>query len=239
MLQELTAFGLPINEFYGTSEIIVVSASPPDRIRLGTVGTPFPGMRMRLAEDGEVFFAGPTVMPGYFRDPGRTAEVLDADGWFHTGDIGELDDAGYLKIIDRKKALIINSSGKNMSPATIEQAIKGGRRLISQVCAIGDRRPYNVALVTLDRDTVAEFAREHGLGERSFGELCRHPEVLAAVAAVVEAGNQRLSRVEQIKRFHVLDHDWAPGTDFLTPTSKLRRGPVQAHYQDVIEELYS
>jgi long-subunit acyl-CoA synthetase (AMP-forming) len=178
-------------------------------------------------------------MPGYHRDPERTAEVLDADGWLHTGDIGTLDDEGYLRIVDRKKALIINSSGKNMSPATIEQAIKGGQPLISQVLAIGDRRPYNVALIVVDRDAVAGLAREHGLGDEPFDKLSQHPAVIDAVAAAVQAGNQRLSRVEQIKRFHVLDHDWAAGSDFLTPTSKLKRAPIQRHYQDVIEELYT
>ena len=152
MLAELTAFGLPINEFYGSSETIIVTCSPPDRIRLGTVGTPLAGARLRLGEDGEILIAGPTITPGYYRDPERTAEALEPDGWFHTGDIGALDDDGYLHIVDRKKALIINSFGKNMSPANIEQAIKGGQPMISQVLVVGDRRPYNVALIVLDRD---------------------------------------------------------------------------------------
>ena len=239
VLEELTAFGFPINELYGASEIIVVAGSPPDRIKLGTVGTAFPGTRIRLGEDGEVLVAGPTVMPGYYRDPERTAEVLDDDGWLHTGDIGTMDQDGYLRIVDRKKALIINSSGKNMSPSVIEQAIKGGQPLISQVLAIGDRRPYNVALIVLDRDAVAGLAQQHGLSEEPFDKLTQHPVVLDAVTSVVSDGNQRLSRVEQIKRFHVLDHEWAPGSDFLTPTSKLKRAPIQRHYENVIEELYT
>lgn len=239
VLEELAAFGLPINEFYGASEMIVVTASPPERIKLGTVGTPFPGLELRLGNDGEVLVAGPQVMPGYFRDPVRTAEVLGADGWFHTGDIGSLDEDGYLRIVDRKKALIINSAGKNMSPATIEQAIKGGQPLLSQVFAVGDRRPYNVALIVLDREGLASFAAEHGLGESPFAELSHHPRVLDTIAAVVATGNERLSRVEQIKRFRVLDHDWSIGSSFLTPTAKLKRAEIQAHYRELIEELYA
>jgi long-subunit acyl-CoA synthetase (AMP-forming) len=238
MLAELTAFGLPINEFYGSSETIIVTCSPPDRIRLGTVGTPLAGARLRLGEDGEILIAGPTITPGYYRDPDRTAEALEPDGWFHTGDIGALDDDGYLRIVDRKKALIINSFGKNMSPANIEQAIKGGQPLISQVLVAGDRRPYNVALIVLDRDGVAGFARENDLGDTAFEKLTGHPEVLGAVAAAVAAGNQRLSRPEQIRRYLVLDHDWPLGGEQLTPTAKVKRGEVAAQYQAAIDGLY-
>jgi long-subunit acyl-CoA synthetase (AMP-forming) len=238
MLAELTAFGLPINEFYGSSETIIVTCSPPDRIRLGTVGTPLAGARLRLGEDGEILIAGPTITPGYYRDPERTAEALEPDGWFHTGDIGALDDDGYLRIVDRKKALIINSFGKNMSPANIEQAIKGGQPLISQVLVAGDRRPYNVALIVLDRDGVTGFAREHDLADTAFEKLAGHPEVLGAVAAAVDAGNQRLSRPEQIRRYQVLDHDWPLGGEQLTPTAKVKRGEVAVQYQAVIDGLY-
>jgi long-chain acyl-CoA synthetase len=238
MLAELTAFGLPINEFYGSSETIIVTCSPPDRIRLGTVGTPLAGARLRLGEDGEILIAGPTITPGYYRDPDRTAEALEPDGWFRTGDIGALDDDGYLRIVDRKKALIINSFGKNMSPANIEQAIKGGQPLISQVLVVGDRRPYNVALIVLDRDGVAGFAREHDLGDTPFEKLTGHPEVLGAVAAAVAAGNQRLSRPEQIRRYQVLDHDWPLGGEQLTPTAKVKRGEVAVQYQAAIDGLY-
>jgi long-subunit acyl-CoA synthetase (AMP-forming) len=239
MLAELTAFGLPINEFYGSSETIIVTCSPPDRIRLGTVGTPLAGARLRLGEDGEILIAGPTITPGYYRDQERTAEALEPDGWFHTGDIGARDDDGYLRIVDRKKALIINSFGKNMSPANIEQAIKGGQPLISQVRVVGDRRPYNVALIILDRDGVAGFARDHELAETAFEKLTGHPEVLGAVAAAVEAGNQRLSRPEQIRRYQVLDHDWPLGGEQLTPTAKVKRGEVAVQYQAVIDGLYA
>jgi long-subunit acyl-CoA synthetase (AMP-forming) len=243
VLEELTAIGLPINEFYGSSEVTIVTTSPPERIRLGTAGTPLPGVRLRLGDDGEVLIAGPTVTPGYFRDPARTAEVLDADGWFHTGDIGELDDDGYVRIVDRKKALIINSNGKNMSPANIEQAIKGGQALLAHVFAYGDRRSYNVALVVVDRDGLAAFLRSLNPpvdpAESSFAGLTQRPEVLEAVAGVVRAGNERLSRVEQIKRFLVLDHDWIPGGEELTPTNKLKRREIAARYGAEIDALYA
>jgi long-chain acyl-CoA synthetase len=238
MLAELTAFGLPINEFYGSSETIIVTCSPPERIRLGTVGTALVGARLRLGEDGEILIAGPTITPGYYRDPDRTAEALEPDGWFHTGDIGALEDDGYLRIVDRKKALIINSFGKNMSPANIEQAIKGGQPLISQVLVVGDRRPYNVALIVLDRDGVAGFAREHDLGDTAFEKLTGHPEILGAVAGAVAAGNQRLSRPEQIRRYLILDHDWPLGGEQLTPTAKVKRGEVAVQYQAAIDGLY-
>ncbi|WP_026911343.1 AMP-dependent synthetase/ligase [Patulibacter minatonensis] len=239
MLEELAAIGLPVNEFYGASEAIIISCSPPDRVRFGTVGTPLPGVELRLAGDGEILLKGGAITPGYFRDPERTAEAFDEDDWFRTGDVGTLDDEGYLRIVDRKKTMIINASGKNMSPANIEQAIKGGQPLISQVVAIGDRRSYVVGLVVLDRDGVAGFAHEHGLGDRSFEELTGDPAVRAAIDAAVEAGNARLARVEQLKRWHVLDHDWAPGGDELTPTAKLKRPGIVARYAAEIEALYA
>jgi len=157
----------------------------------------------------------------------------------HTGDIGVIDDQGYLTITDRKKALIINSAGKNMSPSAIEQAIGGGVPLVAQVVAVGDRRPYNVALIVLDRDGLEAFRAEAGIAESEFGELARHPQVLAAVERAVQAGNEKLARVEQIKRWTVLDHDWLPASEQLTPTAKLKRKAILGLYADVIEELYA
>jgi long-chain acyl-CoA synthetase len=239
MLEEATALGIPINEFYGSSEVTIVLCSPPDRIRLGTAGTPLPGARLRLGDDGEILIAGPTVTPGYFRDPDRTAETLQPDGWFHTGDIGELDEDGYLRIVDRKKELIINSFGKNMSPANIEQAVKGGQPFIAQVLAFGDRRPYNVALIVLDRDGLTALVHSLGQEPGDFADMARRPAVARAVADAVDSGNQRLSRVEQIKRFQILGHEWRPGTDELTPTAKLRRRVVEAKYAAEIDALYA
>jgi long-subunit acyl-CoA synthetase (AMP-forming) len=233
----LHAIGLPVNELYGMSETIICSTSPPDRVKIGSCGVPLPGVKIRIADDGEILVGGVTVMPGYFRDPERTAEVL-IDGWMHSGDIGKIDEAGYLWITDRKKALIINSAGKNMSPAMIEHAIQGGLPLISHVVAIGDRRAYNVALIVLDRDGLAAFCRTRALPEAEFTTLTKHPEVVAEVERAVQDGNAKLARVEQIKRFAILDHEWLPASETLTPTAKLRRGAITERYADVIEGLY-
>jgi long-subunit acyl-CoA synthetase (AMP-forming) len=239
VLEETTALGIPVNEFYGSSEVSIVTCSPTDRIRLGTAGMPLPGVQLQLGQDSEVLIAGPTVSSGYFRDPTRTAEVFEPDGWFHTGDIGEVGEDGYVRIIDRKKELIINSFGKNMSPANIEQAVKGGHPFIAQVFAFGDRRPYNVALVVLDREGLSALVHSLGQPTGEFANMARRPEVLHAVANAVDLGNARLSRVEQIKKHHVLDHEWLPGTDELTPTSKLRRRVVAATYTTQIDALYA
>lgn len=234
----LHALGLEVNELYGMSETIIVSTSPPSDVRIGTCGVPLPGVQVKLADDGEILVGGVTVMPGYLDDPERTAEALQ-DGWMRSGDIGTIDADGFITITDRKKALIINSAGKNMSPAVIEQAIKGGVPLIAQVVAIGDRRPYNVALVVLDRDGLEAFRAAHDIPPASFAALSHHPRVRAAVEQAVAAGNEKLARVEQIKRHAVLDHEWMPASDELTPTAKLKRGPIAERYADTIEELYA
>jgi long-subunit acyl-CoA synthetase (AMP-forming) len=233
------AMGVPVNELYGMSETIMTTMCPPDRIRIGTSGTPLPGVKIKLADDGEILIGGPTVMPGYFRDPERTREVLDDEGWMHSGDIGELDEDGYLKIIDRKKALIINSSGKNMSPAMIEQAIRGGVPFLSQVVVFGDRRPYNVALLVLDPDGLNALCRAQDIAAAPLAELAHHPQLLAAVDDAVQRGNARLSRVEQIKRYAVLDHVWLPADFALTPTAKLKRAQIAERYAGLIDGLYA
>ena len=234
------ALGLPINEVWGLSETTAVATiSPPERIRIGSVGQPLQGLELRLESDGEVLLRGPIVMPGYRDDPQRTAEAIDADGWFHTGDIGRLDSEGYLWIVDRKKELIINAAGKNMSPANIEARIKSASPLIGQAIAIGDRRAYNVALVVLDPDGASQFARDHGLSASSLAELAGDQAVLAEVSAGIDRANSALSRVEQIKRFAVLPEDWLPGGEQLTPTLKLRRKPIAERYAEQIEDLYS
>jgi long-chain acyl-CoA synthetase len=232
------AMGVAVNELYGMSETIMTTMASPDQIRIGWAGPPMPGTRVKLAADGEILISGPTVTPGYFRDPDRTREAIDADGWMHSGDIGELDARGYLRIVDRKKALIINSSGKNMSPATIEQAIRGGASLLGQVVVVGDHRPYNVGLIVLDPDGLAALCRDRAITPAPLAELSRHPEVLASVDAAVAVGNARLSRVEQIKRHAVLDHVWLPAGFALTATAKLKRAQIQERYADLIDGLY-
>ena len=177
-------------------------------------------------------------MPGYRNQPEQTAEALDADGWLHTGDIGEFDEEGYLRIVDRKKELIITAAGKNMSPANIESTLKGASPLIGQACAIGDGRRYNTALIVLDADFAPAWAAQHGLEGASLEELATDEGIRAAVQAGVDAANAQLARVEQIKKFTIVAGDWAPGGDELTPTMKLKRKPIAEKYADEIEAMY-
>jgi long-chain acyl-CoA synthetase len=177
-------------------------------------------------------------MKGYRADVEKTRQAIDEDGWLHTGDVSEIDDDGYLKIVDRKKELIINAAGKNMSPANIEARLKASHPLIGQAVAIGDRRPYNVALIVLDPDAGAAFANEHALEDASPAALARDKRVREAVAAAVDEANSHLSRVEQIKRFEILPTEWEPGGLELTPTMKLKRRPIGTRYAEEIEALY-
>jgi long-subunit acyl-CoA synthetase (AMP-forming) len=216
-----------------------VTINPREDIRVGTTGTPITGAEVAIAGDGEVLVRGPLVMAGYRNDPEKTAEAIDPDGWMHTGDIGELDDDGYLKIVDRKKELIINAAGKNMSPANIESRLKASSPLIGQCICIGDRRPFNVALIVLDPDAAGAFAAERGLDDPSPAAMAGNEELRAMVDAAVDEANSHLSRVEQIKRFQILETDWLPDSDELTPTMKLKRKPIASKYSNEIEELYA
>jgi long-chain acyl-CoA synthetase len=176
------------------------------------------------------------VFAGYLNDPEKTAETVDAEGWLHTGDVGVLDDKGFLRIIDRKKELIINAAGKNISPSNLEGALRS-RPLISQACVVGDGRPYLAALLTLDPDVLPGWAAARGI-DPPFADLVRHDEVVAEVRDEVAQVNATVSRVEQIKRFCVLPHDWPPDSDELTPTMKPKRRSIHAKYAAEIAELY-
>jgi long-chain acyl-CoA synthetase len=240
VLEFFHALGIRVSELWGMSETTGAGTiNPSDRIKLGTVGKPVPGVEIKLAEDGEVLIRGEVVMTGYRNMAEKTAEVLDRDGWLATGDVGEIDADGYLRIVDRKKELIINSAGKNMSPANIESTLKGVSPLIGQACVIGDARPYNTALVVLDPDYAAAWAEQAGLPGTTLAELARDPRVRAAVHEAVEKANARLSRVEQIKKFHLVPGDWAAGGDELTPTMKLKRKPMAQKYVREIEAMYA
>ncbi len=229
VLEFFLGLGIEIRETWGMSETTAITTlNPPGAVRVGTVGPPIPNTEVKLAEDGEVMVRGPQVMAGYRNLPEKTAEALDGDGWLRTGDVGEFDDAGYLRIVDRKKELIINAAGKNMSPANIEAKLKAATPLIAQAVAIGDNRPYNVALFALDAETLA--AR---------GLSVHDADVANEIERAVEAANARLARVEQIKRYEILDGEWAPGGDELTPTMKLKRRPIERKYADEIEQLYA
>jgi long-chain acyl-CoA synthetase len=222
------AIGVPLAELWGMSETTGYgTCNPPDRIKIGSVGPVSPGCEIKLAEDGEVLMRGPMITPGYRNQPDKTAEAIDTEGWLYTGDVGEFDEDGYLKIVDRKKELIISAGGKNMSPANIEAKVKAASPVIGQVIAIGDMRPYNVALITLDPDVAPAFAQQHG-----------EEAVLAEVDRGVKAANEQMARVEQIKKYEVLANEWEPGGDELTPTMKLKRKPIHQKYEKQIEALY-
>lgn len=234
------AVGVPLAEVWGMSELSpVASWNPPGAIRLGTVGPPLPGVEIRLAEDGEVLVRGPLVMRGYRNRPEQTAETIDPDGWLHSGDIGVWDDAGYLRLIDRKKELIVNSAGKNMSPANIESELKGSSPLIGQACVIGDARPYNVALLTVDPESVPAFAAERNLDANDLVRFVEEAAVLEAIEEAVGRANAKLARVEQIKRWTLLPQEWVPAGDELTPTMKLKRRGIVGKYAKEIESLYA
>jgi long-chain acyl-CoA synthetase len=240
VLEFFHAIGIPVGELWGMSETCgVATCNPPERVKLGTVGPPVPGIEIKLAEDGELLVRGDSVMPGYRNQPEKTAEAIDSEGWLATGDIGELDDDGYLKIIDRKKELIINAAGKNMSPANIESKLKAATPLVGQCIAIGDGRPFNIALVVLDPDYAPVWAANNGLEGRSLGELAEDERTVAALQEGVEEANSKMSRVEQIKKFKLLPGEWMPGGDELTPTMKLKRRPIVEKYEAETEALYA
>jgi len=238
VLEFFHAIGIPLSEVWGMSELsCLATAMPPGDNRIGKVGVALPGVELRLADDGEILVRGAIVMRGYRNKPEQTREALDADGWLHTGDIGTLDADGFLAIVDRKKELIINAGGKNMSPANIEARVKTSSPLIGQACVIGNGRPYNVALVVLEPEAAAAFARARDLPTDP-GALAGTAEVHAAIEQAMTEANSHLSRVEQIKRFAVLGDEWLPGGDELTPTMKLRRKPIERKYAARIEALY-
>jgi long-chain acyl-CoA synthetase len=225
VLQYFAALGLELNEGWGMSESSCFGTlNPPDQVRPGTVGKPLPGVEIVVADDGEMLVRAPLVMKGYRGDSEKTAEAIDANGWLHTGDIAQIDADGYVRIVDRKKEIIINSAGKNMSPANIELKLRASSRLIAHAVCVGDRRPYNVALIALDREMCAGRAPD---------------ELRSIIETAVAAANAELSRVEQVRRFAILETDWLPGGDELTPTMKLKRKPILHKYASEIEQLYS
>lgn len=239
VLEFFHAIGIPLAELWGMSETCGAGCvNPVQRIKLGTVGPPAPGVEIEIAPDGEVLLRGEMVMVGYRNSPERTQEAIDRQGWLHTGDVGVMDEDGYLKIVDRKKEIIINAAGKNMSPAYIEATVKSASPLIGQVCVIGDARRYVTALIVLDADFAPAWAAGNGLGGISLERLATEPATLAAVQEGIDAANGKLARVEQIKRFHIVAGDWLPGGEELTPTMKLKRRPIAQKYSEQIEAMY-
>ncbi|HLM85379.1 MAG TPA: AMP-dependent synthetase/ligase [Solirubrobacteraceae bacterium] len=240
LLEFFRALGLELLELWGMSELsCVCTTNRPHANRIGTVGQAIPDVELALAEDGELLVRGPMVMRGYRGEPAKTAAAIDAQGWLHTGDIGQIDEQGFVSIVDRKKELIINAAGKNMSPANIEAQLKSAHPLIGQAVCVGDRRPYNVALLVLEPEAAATWARAHEIEDPSPAQLAVRKDLRAELDAAVARANEHLARVEQIKRFSLLGAEWLPGGDELTPTMKLRRKPIAEKYAAEIESLYS
>ncbi len=225
VLEFFNGLGVEICEAWGMSETTGAGVlNRPGEVRCGSVGKPIPGAEVKLAEDGELLYRASNVMTGYRNNPVKTVEAVDAKGWLHTGDVARIDDDGYVWIVDRKKELIINSAGKNMSPVNIESHLKAAGPLVGQACVFGDGRPYNVALLVLDA--------ECGLDPND-------PATVTAVQHEVDVANSQLSRVEQVKRFALLPDEWLPGGDELTPTMKLKRRPIAEKYAATVEALYA
>ncbi|HVN52213.1 MAG TPA: long-chain fatty acid--CoA ligase [Acidimicrobiales bacterium] len=237
VLRWYRAIGVPLSEIYGMSENTGPMTWTPNRVKIGTVGPAIPGCEVRLADDGEVLCRGGNVFGGYLDAPDKTAEAL-ADGWLHTGDIGQLDEDGYLRIVDRKKELIITAGGKNVSPANLEAALKT-IPLVGQAMAVGDDRPFVAALVVLDPEVAPVWARAHGIEADSLADLARTPEVVAEVESSLADAMAGFNNAERVKKVTVLGEEWLPDSDVLTPTSKLKRRGVLARYHDEIDALYA
>lgn len=239
LLRFFAALGMPVCENWGMSETCGVGTlNDPVTPRIGSVGRALPGTELALSDDGEILCRGPHLMRGYRNDPEATASTIDGRGWLHTGDIGTVDANGFVAIVDRKKEIIINSSGKNMSPTNIEASVRNSSPIIGQVCCIGDARPFNTALIVLDPEAARAVAAETGHNASRIEDIVEHPAVKAAVESAVEAANRRLARVEQIRRFRVLPDEWPADGRLVTPTLKLRRQEVLRRYRDIIDDLY-
>jgi long-chain acyl-CoA synthetase len=234
ILEFFYACGVPVMEGYGMTETsTVASANTPEEFRFGSVGRPLPRMEARVADDGELLLRGPNIFQGYYKNAEATADTL-VDGWLHTGDLGRIDDDGFIYIVGRKKDIIITAGGKNITPANLENGLKQNR-WISQAVVIGDRRPYLVALITLDPDEIPAFAAQHGLEP---DQAPASDQMRAAVQETVDAVNATVGPVEQVKRFEILPHDLTQETGELTPTLKVKRNVVSDKYAAVVDGIY-
>ena len=232
------ALDILILEGYGLTECTTAShVNRPERYRFGTVGPALPNVEVRLADDGEVLLRSPTVFAGYFKDEAATREVLTEDGWLRTGDVGEIDEDGFLTITDRKKDILVTAGGKNVAPANLENELKASR-FVSQAIVVGDRKPYVTALITLDEAEIVAWAREHGI-QGEVDALARDDRVRELVQGIVDGVNGDHSRFEQIKRFAILPRDFSMEEGEITPTLKLKRRVVLDHFADEVERLYA
>jgi long-chain acyl-CoA synthetase len=216
----------------------VCTYTPADDVRIGTVGTALPGVELAIADDGEILTRSPGVFLGYLKDPEATAQAVDPEGWLHTGDVGRLDEDGFLRITDRKKDIIITAGGKNVSPSEIENRLKVSP-YVREAMVIGDRRKHLVALVGIERDTVADWAGRRGVAFTTYSDLSRRPEVCELVAGWVEEVNRELAQVETIKRFALIDRELDHEGGELTATQKVKRAALEREFAEVVEGLYA
>ncbi|WP_327091180.1 AMP-dependent synthetase/ligase [Nonomuraea sp. NBC_01738] len=239
VLKFFMGIGVPMHEVYGMSEnTAIATANRPGRVRLGTVGEPHPGIELRIDEDtGEILTRHPGTFAGYWGNPRATADVLDPDGWLHTGDVGEWVDGGYVRITDRMKDIIITAGGKNVAPSEVENALKASP-YIKEAVVVGDRRPYCVALVGIELDTVGEWARRRGIAYTTYRDLSERPETRALVQEIVTAVNGRFAAVEQVKRFAFLPKELDHEDGELTATQKVKRGAIAKLFEDLVEGMY-
>jgi long-chain acyl-CoA synthetase len=232
------ALDILVLEGYGqTEETTASNVNRPHAFKFGTVGPAIPGIEVTTADDGEILVRGPTVFAGYYKDEEATKAVLPGDGWLHTGDVGEIDDDGFLTVTDRKKDIIVTAGGKNVSPQNIENSLKN-IPWVSQALIVGDRRPHLVALITLDEEELAKWAAERGL-DGDANELSQRDEVRKLVEEAVEGINEGLPRYSQVRRFEILSRDFSAEENEVTPTLKLKRRIVEEHFAPQIEALYA
>lgn len=238
VLEFFLAIGIPLREGYGLTESTApATLNLPEQVKVGTVGPALPGVELRVAEDGELLLRGGNVAKGYYKDPEQTAATFDPDGWLHTGDIAEVDEDGFIRIVDRKKELLITAGGDNVSPSNLENLLKA-HPLIGQACAVGDRKPYISALIVLDGEVAPGWAKEHGIPFESLEQFAADERVRAEIQRAVDEVNQHVARIEQIKRFTILPTEWTMESEELTPTLKLKRRVIQQKYAAEIEALY-
>jgi long-chain acyl-CoA synthetase len=227
----LEAYGLTENSAGATS-------NRPEHYKFGSVGRPIKGVEVQIAEDGEILIRGRNIMRGYYNLPEATAEALGSEGWLHSGDVGQIDADGFLTITDRKKDILVTAGGKNIAPQNVENMLKASCPYVSQVVMLGDRRPFCVALITINEESAGKWAREQGIDYKDYADLASRPEVKQLIRDALDAVNAQLASYERIKDFHLLDHDLSQATGELTPKMSIKRKVVEARHRDVLEGFY-